>query len=91
MELFNEFIMSLLKLSPVIGLLLIAIWYLYRRSTKLEEENKELNKFIREEGIKNTAVLQTVTSTLDKVVDQSDENLDSLKEYISLKFENMKK
>lgn len=85
MELFNEFLSSLLKLSPVIGLLLIAIWYLYKENKELKQENKELNIFVREEGIKNTGVLQTVTNTLDRLVDQNDDNLNSLKEWLDLR------
>lgn len=90
MGIFEEFITSLINLSPIVGLLLFGIWYLHRRNTKLEEENKELNKFIREEGIKNTAVLQTVTNTLDKVIDQNEDNYESLKEWLDLKLSQKK-
>lgn len=90
MGIFEEFITSLINLSPIVGLLLFGIWYLYRRNNKLEEKNEELNKFIRDEGIKNTAVLQTVTHTLDKVIDQNEDNYESLKEWLDLKISQKK-
>lgn len=90
MELFNEFISSLLKMSPVIGLLCIAIWYFYKENIQLKAKNDELNNFVRDEGINNTKVLQTVTNTLDKLITQNDDQIDDLKEWIDLKLKNNK-
>ncbi len=88
MEIFTEFLGSLLKLSPIIGLLLIAIYYLYKENKEYKTKNEELNKFIREEGIKNTSVLQTVTNTLDKVIEQSEDSISHLKEWLDIRLKN---
>lgn len=90
MEIFTELISSLIKLSPIVGLLLFALWYLHKENKNLKEENKELNKYVREMEHRNTQILAGVTSTLDKLVDKTDNNIDQLKEYISLKIDNLK-
>jgi purine-cytosine permease-like protein len=86
MEVFTEFLSSLLKLSPIIGLLMIAIYYLYKENKELKTKNEFLNNFVREEGIKNTSILVTVTHTLDKVIEHSEESMLHLKEWMDIKF-----
>jgi purine-cytosine permease-like protein len=86
MELFTEFLSSLLKLSPIIGILMIVIYYLYKENKELKTKNEFLNNFVREEGIKNTSILVTVTHTLDKVIEQSEESMSHLKEWMDIKF-----
>lgn len=90
MELFTSFLESLLKLSPIIGLLLIAIYYLFKENKELKTKNEELNLFVRQESVKNATILQSVTNTLDKVVENSNENMDHLKEWLSLKMDKNK-
>ena len=90
MELFTDLLNSLIKLSPIVGLLLFAIYYLYKENKSLKDDNKELNKYVREMEHRNTQILAGVTSTLDKLVDKTDNNIDQLKEYISLKIDNLK-
>lgn len=91
MELFTELLSSLIKLSPIVGLLLFAIWYLHKENKTLKEDNKDLNKYVREMEHRNTQILSGVTSTLDKLVDRTDNNLDQLKEWLNIKLENLKK
>jgi len=85
MELFSSFLESLLKLSPIIGLLLIAIWYLYKENKEIKAKNEELNVFVRDEATKNVAVLTTVTNTLDKLIDKADDNNSNLKEWLDMR------
>jgi len=89
MELFQDFLLSLLKLSPVVGLLLIAIYYLFQENKTLKVKNEELNTFVRDEATKNVAVLSTVTNTMDKLIDDANNNNQSLKEWLSLKLDNL--
>ena len=90
MELFTELLTSLLKTSPFIGLMMIAVYYLNKENKELKKENKELNTFIRDESIKNVKVLESVSSTLDKLIDKTDNSYESLKEWISLKLKERK-
>jgi len=85
MELFTSFLESLLKLSPIIGLLLIGLYYMYKENKELKVKNEELNLFVRQESIKNATILQSVTNTLDKVVESSSDNMDHLKEWLDLR------
>lgn len=85
MELFSSFLESLLKLSPIIGLLLIGIYYLYKENNTLKTKNDELNIFIRDEAVKNVAVLTTVTNTLDRIIDKADDNNSNLKEWLDIR------
>src|SRR6478735_914657 len=97
-----DFISQLYNLSPIIGLLLIAIGYLVYdlrlKNKKIEEkegELKELNKYVRESENENIKILEKVSNTLDKVVDsqRSGDNsvlkeIDNLKQLIILKLKN---
>jgi hypothetical protein len=94
-----DFIAQLYKLSPIIGLLLIGIGFLVyllkKRDDKLnekEEEIKELNKYIRENDSENIKILEKVSSTLDRVMEQDKtgnsavlKEIDNLKQIIILK------
>ncbi len=94
-----DFIGQLYKLSPIIGLLLIGIGFLIyllkKRDDKLnekEEEIKELNKYIRENDSENIKILEKVSLTLDRVMEQDKtgnsavlKEIDNLKQLILLK------
>lgn len=86
MEMFAQLLDSLIKLSPVVGLLLAAIVYLYRENKELKKDNKDLNNFVKEESVKNAKILESVANTLAKVIDNSNDNSESLKEYIEKLF-----
>lgn len=90
MEIFTEFISSLIKLSPVVALLLIAIYYLWKENRELKGDVKELNLFIRDESVKNMKILDSVSNTMNKLVDVTDDNITKLKEWIGLKIDNLK-
>lgn len=90
MELFNELLISLVKLSPIVGLLIFALWYMHKENKKIKETNEELNKFIREESVKNVKILESVSNTLERIVDDNHSNYDRLKEFITLKFNEKK-
>lgn len=91
MELFTDLLNSLIKLSPIVGLLLFAIYYFYKENKDLKNDNKELNKYVREMEHRNTQILASVSSTLDKLVDKTENNQDQLKEWLTIKLENLRK
>jgi hypothetical protein len=94
-----DFISQLYTLSPIIGLLLVGICFLVyllkRRDEKInekEEELKELNKYIRENDSENIKILEKVSNTLDRVMEQDKtgnsavlKEIDNLKQLILLK------
>lgn len=86
-EILTEIVMSVLKTSPLLAFMGYAIYYLSKENKELKDENKELNKYVRDSEIRNTQILSGVTNTLNKLVD----NTDDLKEWFSLKIENLKK
>lgn len=82
--------MSVLKTSPLLAFMAYAIYYLSKENKTLKEDNKELNKYVRESETRNTQILAGVTSTLDKLIDKTDNNVDDLKEWFTLKVENLR-
>lgn len=90
MELFTVLFDSLLKMSPIIGLLCVAIYYLYTQNNDLKKDVKELNEYIRDESVKNVQILASVSNTLDKVINNNNDNATRLKEWLTLKFDNLK-
>lgn len=94
-----DFISQLYTLSPIIGLLVVGIGFLVyllkKRDDKLnekEEELKELNKYIRDNDAENIKILEKVSSTLDRVMEQDKtgnsavlKEIDNLKQLILLK------
>ncbi len=68
-----------MKTSPLIGLLMVAIWYLYQDNKQLKLDNKELNEAVRQDAIKNVEVMSAINSTLER-----------LKEFISIRLDNLK-
>lgn len=90
-EVLTEIVLSVLKTSPLLAFMGYAIYYLSKENKTLKDDNKELNKYVRDSEIRNTQILSGVTQTLDKLVDNTEHNLDQLKEYISLKIDNLKK
>ena len=88
MEIFTSFLTSLMNLSPIIGLLLIAIYHQHKRITNLEAKKDELNKFIQEEGVKNINIISSLNNTIDKLNESAEDNHERLKEWISLYLKN---
>lgn len=82
----TEFLTSLVRSSPVIGLLICAIIYFYRENKLIKKENKELTNYITEEFKKNIQVLTTVSNTLEKVIDNNDNVFNKIKDFIELMF-----
>lgn len=86
MEIVTELFLSLIKTSPIFVMLSVAIAYFYKENKGLKEEIKELNNYVRDESIKNVKVLETVSNTLEKVVNEQDSTLDRMKEFIERMF-----
>lgn len=92
-----DFVTDLYKLSPIIGCMIIAIIYLSYQVYTKEKELKELNKYIRENEIENMKMLEHLSHTLDKVID-NDKNssnivlkeINNFKEVIIIKLDNLK-
>ena len=88
-----DFVSQLYNLSPIIGCLVTAIIFLVKISytkdkkiTEKEAELKELNNYIRESDSENIKILERVSSTLDKVMEQEKNgNVNVLKEIDHLK------
>ncbi len=88
-----DYITNLYKLSPVIGLLLIAIGYLAyllkKKDDKIAEkeaELKEVNSYVRESELENIKILEKVSGTLDRVLDAQK----SGDQYVVKEIENLK-
>lgn len=92
-----DFVTDLYNLSPIIGCLVICIIYLTYQVYTKEKELKELNKYIRENEIENMKMLEHLSHTLDKVID-NDRNsnntvlkeINNIKEVIIIKLDNLK-
>lgn len=82
--------MAVLRTSPLLAFMAYSIYYLYKDNKELKEDNKELNKYVREMEQRNTQILSGVSNTLDKLVDKTDNNLEQLKEWFGLKIDNLK-
>lgn len=89
-EALTDIMISVFKTSPLLAFMGYAIYYLSKENKELKDETKELNKYVRDSEVKNTQILAGVSATLDKLVDKADDNNDSLKEWISIKLENIK-
>lgn len=82
-------------ISPLLGLMAIAVGYLVVRLNAKEKEIKELNANMREYEKDSLLMLEKVANTLDKVIDfqEKGDNLilkeiDNLKQIIMLKNSN---
>ncbi len=71
-----ELIWSFLKISPLVGAMAIAIWWLAKEMKEKEKNTKDkekeisdLNTYIRENDKDNLMVLNNVNATLDKVIE----------------------
>lgn len=94
-----DFISQLYTLSPIIGCLVVAIGFLVyllkkrdEKITEKEAELKELNKYVRDSDAENIKILEKVSSTLDRVMEQEKsgnsivlKEIDNLKQLILLK------
>ena len=94
-----DFISQLYTLSPIIGCLCVGIGFLVyllkKRDDKINEkeaELKELHKYVRESDAENIKILEKVSSTLDKVMEQEKsgnsivlKEIDNLKQLILLR------
>ena len=94
-----DFVTQLYNLSPIIGCLVVGITFLAyllkKKDDKLNEkeaELRELNKYIRDSDAENVKILEKVSSTLDRVMDQEKngntnilKEIDHLKQMILLK------
>ena len=92
-----DFVAELYNLSPIIGCLILAVVYLVYQIYHKEKQLTELNKYIRDESAENMKTLETVCSTMDKVLDQYEKgntnitkDINNLKEIIILKLDNLK-
>lgn len=87
-----DLVSGLWGISPLLGLLAIAITYLIRQLTKKEKELETLNEYIRSSEKDNIKTLEKVTSTLDKVMEKQNSSdsivmkeIENLKQLLLLK------
>lgn len=99
-----DFVAELYNLSPIIGLLVVAVItlaYVVKKMDdkiiKKEEELKELHNYLRDNDAENIKMLENLSNTIDKVIEQGKhgnsivlKELDNLKQIISLKIDNIK-
>ncbi len=97
-----DFISQLYTLSPIIGCLVIGIGYLVyslnardKKISEKEAELKELHKYVRDSDAENIKILEKVSSTLDRVMEQEKngnsivlKEIDNLKQLILIKLKN---
>lgn len=94
MDIIMEFLQSLFKLSPLIGVLVLAIWYFYRKEQTLDAElniekeqcRKELaslNAEMRLNEKQNIIIITKLSDVVEKMIETTDRNFDDLTEDIS--------
>jgi preprotein translocase subunit YajC len=70
--------LELIKLSPIIALLGIFIFYLYKENDKKDKEIKELYDHIRNSEKENLQLLSGLSATLDRIMTADQTNTDSI-------------
>ena len=89
----EEILSSLVKLSPVIALLVLGIYYFYKKEKELNKElNKEretchaeisaLNKEIRESERENLLIISKLSDVIDKLYDDNKDQHEQIKQQI---------
>lgn len=73
-----DMLKDLAVLSPVIGVLIVVIIYLYRENTKKDTKLEGLNKEIRESEKSTLELLNSLTNTLEHLSKSSDGNSDNI-------------
>lgn len=100
-----EILIEIAKLSPIIGILIVAIIYFYKKEKAYKKEISDeksacdikiatLNKELRENERENLNMMSKLASSLDKIAVNNTmfhQEIQSLKEYIGLKIDALKK
>lgn len=81
----------LVQQAPVVVVLGIAIYVLYRKTESKDAEIKELNIYIREKTLEMLVTLRDVSVVLEKVTDSHTEVKDTVKEMRSTILERINK
>lgn len=91
MEMFEGVIDSLLKLSPIFGLLMIAIWYLYKEKKSYKQDLDDerdtchqeiaaLNKEMREGEKENLVIISKLSDVIDRLFDDNKDQHELIKQ-----------
>lgn len=93
----DEVLIQIAKVAPVIAVLVIALRYFLRKEKLYQKQIKDLNDEIRQSEKDNLDILDKLANVIEKlsnnVVDNRDKVLKEiivLKEYITLKLDNLK-
>ncbi len=93
-----EALMTLGKLGSVFLLLALIVWYFLKKEKTYIAEIKELNEIVRDNEKMNLEMIGKLASALDRIADgledsKSDiqKDINSLKEFINLKLEQLNK
>jgi len=92
---------SIVKLSPIFGLLIIAIWYLYKEKASIkkefEEERKQslqeisnLNKEMRESERENLIIISKLSEVVDKLYEDNKDQHEIIKQQIKEEIKDIK-
>jgi gas vesicle protein len=98
---FEGIVDSLLKLSPIFGLLVIAIWYLYKEKNyikrEFEDERKQslseisnLNKEMRESERENLIIISKLSEVVDKLYDDNKDQHEVIKQALKDEIKDIK-
>lgn len=94
----DQILLGLAKLAPVIGALVVGIYYLFNKENKYVEQIKELNKELRTNERDTLDIISKLTVTLDKLVENDSVNKNeiinefkNLREIITTKIDSIKK
>ena len=79
-------------MAPVIGLLIVGIYYFMKKEGKYQEEIKELNQVIRDNEKESLTMFSKLAIALDRISDSKGEihqEIVALKEFISIKLDQI--
>jgi hypothetical protein len=94
----DQILLGLAKLAPVIGTLVVGIYYLFNKEKKYVEQIEALNKELRTNERDTLDIISKLTVTLDKLVENDSVNkteiineFKTLREIITTKIDSIKK
>jgi hypothetical protein len=85
-----EFLTDLIKIVPVIGAMVIAIRYFYKREKMKEKEIRELYKEIRDMERDNLKIIDKLADAIDGLSSSNEKvhfEISGLKDYIKIKLD----
>lgn len=94
----DQILLGLAKLAPVIGALVVGIYYFFNKEKKYVEQIEALNKELRTNERETLDIISKLTVTLDKLVENDSVNkteiineIKNLREIIMSKIDSIKK